>query len=215
MPSSDVHTAKPANFSWLLFDYGGVIAEEGFHNTLAELSVTAGYPREMLPALAMDAIYESGYVTGQGSEADFWQLLRQRFPLSQSDDWLSGQILSRFTLRPAMLKLVDTLHGHGYRTGILSDQTEWLDRLDQRDHFFHHFDSVFNSSYLGIGKRDEAIFDRVVEQLAVSPAKTIFIDDNPENVRRAQSRGLHSILFVDCETLRSELSILLGIELEG
>jgi len=215
MTSSGKQTGNQSNYSWLLFDYGGVIAEEGFHNALTENSIEAGYPPEVLPTLAMDAVYESGYVTGTGSDADFWQLLREHFPLSQTDEWLSQQILHRFTLRPAMLELVDTLHRHGYRTAILSDQTDWLDHLDKRDRFFHHFDRVFNSYYLGIGKRDETIFDLVTEQLAVPPAETIFIDDNQANVRQAQSRGLHALLFVDIETLRSELTALLEITLEG
>jgi len=195
---------------WLLFDYGGVLAEEGFHDTLAEVSEKAGRPRELLPALAMDAVYESGYVTGLGSEADFWQLLRSQFPLEQSDEWLSNEILRRFTLRPGMLALIDTLRSQGYRTAILSDQTDWLDRLEQREHFFHHFDRIFNSYHLGCGKRDGTTFAKVLEALAVSPAQAIFIDDNPANVCRAQSRGLNGLLFVDIETLRRELTALLG-----
>jgi len=214
MSSTGTAVAKQNKYSWLLFDYGGVIAEEGFRNTLAELSAAAGYPPEVLPSLAMDAVYESGYVTGQGSEADFWRLLRERFPLHQPDKWLSEEILGRFIVRPAMLDLVDTLRCQDYRTGILSDQTDWLNRLEQRDRFFRHFDRIFNSYGLGIGKRDATIFDKVIEQLAVSPAETIFIDDNPDNVQRARSRGLYGLLFVDIETLRSELTAL-GVTLEG
>jgi putative hydrolase of the HAD superfamily len=213
MTAYDRATPAPRSIHWLLFDYGGVLAEEGFHDTLAELSAAAGYPRGVLPSLAMDAVYESGYVTGQGSEADFWQLLRKRFPLRQGDAWLSGEILRRFTLRPAMLGLIDALRAHGYRTAILSDQTDWLDRLEQRDGFFRHFDRIFNSYHLGYGKRDAATFERVLEALAVLPAQAIFIDDNPDNVRRAQSRGLYGLRFVDVETLCRELTALLGIKL--
>ena len=41
----------------------------------------------------------------------------------------------------------------GFLTAILSDQTDWLDRLEARHHFFGHFDRVFNSYHLGKGKR--------------------------------------------------------------
>lgn len=206
-------TFEPAA-CWILFDYGGVLAEEGFHDTLAELSQSAGYPPELLPTLAMDAVYESGYVTGRGTEADFWRLLRHRFSLEQPDNRLSSAILQRFTLRPRMLGLVDRLHQYGYRLAILSDQTDWLDRLEQRDHFFHHFDRVFNSFHLGRGKRDPETFDEVLNHLGVTPRQAIFIDDNPENVRRAQSRELHGVIFSDIDTLLHDLSNLLGIPLD-
>jgi len=35
------------------------------------------------------------------------------------------------------------------RLGILSDQTDWLDELNERDGFFQHFDCVFNSFHMG------------------------------------------------------------------
>lgn len=211
-PLMSYQTFEPAA-CWILFDYGGVLAEEGFHDTLAELSQSAGYPPELLPTLAMDAVYESGYVTGHGTEADFWHLLRQRFPLEQSDEWLTTAILRRFLPRPRMLELVNQLRKNGYRLAILSDQTDWLDRLERRDHFFHHFDQIFNSYHLGRGKRDPETFDDVVKHLGVTPWQAIFIDDNPENVRRAQSRGLHGVIFSDIESLKHDLTRLLGTSL--
>lgn len=214
MSASSEYCLKPPSDCWILFDYGGVLAEEGFHDTLAELSAQAGYPREQLPALAMDAVYESGYVTGRGSEEAFWTLLRSRFPLDRSDEWLTRAILDRFTLRPEVLELVDELRTHGYRTAILSDQTDWLERLDARDHLFSHFDRIFNSYHLGRGKRDPDTFTAVVEALGVRAAQAIFIDDNPDNVHRAQQQGLHGLLYTDCQRLRSELSVLLRLEFE-
>lgn len=195
--------------TWFLFGYGGVLAEEGFHDTFAELSSQAGRPPEELPAIAMDTVYESGYVTGHGSESDFWSLLRSRFSLDMSDDWLSAEILRRFTLRPAMLQLVDQLRSLGYHTAILSDQTDWLDRLERRDHFIGHFDHVFNSYHLGCGKRDVAIFDVVLQTLSITPAEAVFIDDNPDNIQRAQSCGIHGIHFTDKASLCRKLSEIL------
>lgn len=211
--SRENYTSEPCSSvpspNWLLFDYGGVLAEEGFHDTFTELSSRAGRPPEELPAIAMDAVYESGYVTGHGNESDFWSLLRSRFPLGTSDNWLSEEILRRFTLRPAMLELVDQLRSLGYHTAILSDQTDWLDRLELRDHFFNHFDHVYNSYYLGSGKRDAATFDMVLQSLSIAATGAIFIDDNPENIQRAQSRGIQGIHFTNKASLCLELSELL------
>ncbi|NIR50515.1 MAG: hydrolase, partial [Phycisphaerae bacterium] len=148
----DNNSSKPVPtppICWVLFDYGGVVAEEGFKDYFAELSERYGRPRHELPQLALDTVYDSGYVTGQADQAHFWSLLRERFPLNEKEIELTAGILRHFQLRRSVLTLVDELHGFGFRTGILSDQTDWLDMLDRRDDLFSHFDRVFNSYYLG------------------------------------------------------------------
>lgn len=207
------NSRKPAGgIRWILFDYGGVLAEEGFHDTLAELSLRYGEAADTLPRLAMDAVYDSGYVTGKASEAAFWDLLRQRFPFFEPDAQMSEQILRRFTLRKPMLELVDKLRSLGYRTGILSDQTDWLAKLDQRDHFFDHFDRIFNSYDMGKGKRDPTLFDEVMAALSIRPSQAIFIDDNLENVHRAASRGVCALHYEERRKLLQTLSRLLHID---
>lgn len=196
---------------WILFDFGGVVAEEGFLDYFAELSERYGCPRHELPQLALDTVYDSGYVTGQASETDFWNLLRERFPLTEPDSELSAAILHHFQPRKPVLALVDELRKFGFRTGVLSDQTDWLDKLDRRDDLFSHFDRVFNSYYLGKGKRDASLFEDVLKALSICPSAAIFIDDNPENVRRAVSHGLHGLHYENFEKLLQELASLLKI----
>lgn len=211
MPDSDHNPISRPAIQWILFDFGGVLAEEGFYNALGELAERSGRPREELPRLAMDAVYDSGYVTGHGTEQEFWELLRKRFPFNEPAAEISAEILRRFILRRPMLDLVDALRRLGYRTAILSDQTDWLERLDQRDHFFTHFDRILNSYTLGKGKRDPALFDEVVAALSIEPWQAIFIDDNPENIRRAVSRGLRGVRYEDSRALIQALASLLEI----
>jgi putative hydrolase of the HAD superfamily len=199
----------------ILFDYGGVIAEEGFRNTFTELSLAAGKPAEWLPELAMDAVYRSAYVTGEGDEQAFWRELARSFPLPEPPAAISERIQQRFTLREEMIRLVRTLRRIGLQVAILSDQTDWLDRLEQRDHFFEEFDHVFNSYHLGKGKRDPTLFRDVVEALRLQPSQVIFIDDSKGNIERARTQGLHTILYQDHQTLLQELEKTLGIALRS
>ncbi len=76
-----------------------------------------------------------------------------------------------------MLAAVRALRQEGRLVGILSDQTDWLDRLDARDRFFGCFDRVYNSYHLGKGKRDPSVFTDVVRDLGIEPALALFIDD--------------------------------------
>ena len=158
----------------------------------------------------MQAVYDSGFVLGRGSSADFWALLRQRSGLLGEDDALSARILAGFVPRPAMLAEVERLRAAGYLTGILSDQTHWLDELDRRHHFKAAFDRIYNSYHLGKGKRDPSLFADVASDLGLAPGALLFIDDAPGNVERARAAGLRSLLFTDQAGCIAELRRLLG-----
>ena len=155
-------------------------------------------------------MYDSGFVLGRGSAEQFWALLRQRSGLLGEDDALSARILAGFVPRPAMLAEVERLRAAGYLTGILSDQTHWLDELDRRHHFMAAFDRVYNSYHLGKGKRDPSLFADVASDLGLAPGGLLFIDDAPGNVERARAAGLRNLLFTDQAGCITELRRLLG-----
>jgi len=181
----------------VLFDFGGVLAEEGFGHGLEALAREQDLAVEDITAEGMRAVYDSGFVLGSGTAADFWALMRKRTGLQGDDADLTARILDGFIVRPWMLQLAERLRSRGYVTGILSDQTDWLDRLDARDHFYRLFEPVYNSYYLGKGKRDPSLFTDVAADLGLAPATILFIDDNPGNVARAESMGWQAILYRD------------------
>jgi len=181
----------------VLFDFGGVLAEEGFGHGLEALAREQDLAVEDITAEGMRAVYDSGFVLGCGTAADFWALMRKRTGLQGDDADLTARILDGFIVRPWMLQLAERLRSRGYVTGILSDQTDWLDRLDARDHFYRLFEPVYNSYYLGKGKRDPSLFTDVAADLGLAPATILFIDDNPGNVARAESMGWQAILYRD------------------
>lgn len=189
----------------VLFDFGGVLAEEGFYNGLMAMAREQDLDVEAMPRDAMQAVYDSGFVLGQGTTADFWAIMRERTGLKGEDEALSKRILDGFIIRPWMIELVHRLRAQGYITGILSDQTHWLDWLNEKDHFYDAFDHIFNSYYLGKGKRDPSLFTDVAAALALPPSALLFVDDNIENVERARDAGLQAIQYVDRNGFMSEM----------
>ncbi len=196
----------------VLFDFGGVIATEGFRDGLHAVARCQGLDPGDLVRIGMDAIYDSGYITGHGSETGFWEMMRQRAGLAGTDGELTAEILTSFAVRPRMLEAVRRLRRMGIVTVMLSDQTDWLERLDERDDFYREFDHVFNSYRLGKGKRDPAIFADVVALLGIEAGAALFVDDMPANVERARSRGLKGLLFEDEEGFLAELERILSKE---
>lgn len=194
----------------VLFDFGGVLAEEGFRDGLIALASEQGLDVQDIVGQATQAVYDSGFVLGKGSAGEFWSMLRTRTGLVGEDEVLSERILHGFVLRPWMIERVRQLRGQGYVTGILSDQTHWLDELDARDPFKPAFERIYNSYYLGKGKRDPSLFTDVLADLNLPAAAVVFIDDDAGNVDRARAMGLNAIQYIDRQGFEAALEAALS-----
>jgi putative hydrolase of the HAD superfamily len=200
------------NIRAIILDFGGVVAEEGFQQGLYAIADRFGQDRNSFFKLATEAVYNTGYVTGTGSEIDYWQAVREQAGIQSEDGELRREILSRFIPRKWMLGAIDSIQKQGIITAILSDQSNWLDRLNEQYHFFQYFDAVFNSYHLGKTKRDPSIFDDTLQALQVKAGEALFVDDNPGHIERAQAKGLQTHLYIDQESFLSCLAGL-GIKL--
>ena len=191
----------------VLFDYGGVLAEEGFTAGLKAIAKVFGIDPDELFNSAVEIIYDCGYVKGIATAGDFWNEVRRKYPeVTDDDNSLTSEILSRFILRSGMMGMVRNLKHNGIRTAILSDQTEWLYMLDERDSFLHEFSPVLNSFRLGMTKRDPEMFVTASEKLEAPPSRILFVDDNAGHIKRAESAGFQTHLFFDEKTFRDDLA---------
>jgi HAD superfamily hydrolase (TIGR01509 family) len=185
------------NIKAVLLDFGGVIAEEGFQEGLYAIARKFGLDQKRFFQMANEAVYNSGYVTGIGSEKEYWSEVRQHSGIMAPDEELRQEILSRFIPRDWMLEAVRSMRQRGIKTAILSDQSDWLDQLDARYHFFQYFDVVFNSFHIGKTKRDPTIFGEILQELQVKAGETLFVDDNIGHIDRATAAGLQTCHFKD------------------
>jgi putative hydrolase of the HAD superfamily len=198
MKRQDIHA--------VLFDFGGVLAEEGFRKGLEAIASLNGLAPQEFFRTAQELILSSGYLTGRSSESSFWDRLRGLTGITGSDSELRAHILERFVLRDWMLALVEGMKATGLRVAVLSDQTNWLDELDAGLHFFRRFERVFNSFHLGKSKHDPSLFQDVLADMGLTPGETLFIDDTLGHVERARSRMLHGIHYTGREPFLAELA---------
>jgi putative hydrolase of the HAD superfamily len=193
----------------VLFDFGGVIAEEGFRNGLRAIARKHDLDPDNFFDTAHELVYSTGYVLGRADESAYWDALRKERGINAGDGDLRKDILDRFIIRPGMVDIAQDLKRKGFTVGILSDQTNWLDELNERYRFFHYFDPVFNSYYLHKGKKDASLFTDICNTMGLNPGDVLFIDDSEDNVERASSKGLKTIHFKNVEQFRDELSAFL------
>jgi len=179
----------------VLFDFGGVLAEEGFRDGMKAIGKEEGLDPDDFYRIASELVYQTGYITGGTDEHSYWNTLRERTGAGGRDQQFREEILKRFKLRPEMIQIVENMKSSSLTTAILSDQTNWLDELDRRTPFHHHFDYVFNSFHLKKTKRDPSLFNDICNLLNLRPEEALFVDDNPGNAERAESQGLKAIRF--------------------
>ena len=193
-------------FRVVLFDFGGVLAEEGFREGLKAIAKRKGLDPEDFYKISADLVYQTGYITGGCDENSYWNALRKKTGVKGDDREFREEILKRFKLRREMTTVVRKLKSSGFIVAILSDQTNWLDELDRRTPFRYYFDYVFNSFHLKKTKRDSSIFRDVCDLLGVRPEEILFVDDNLENVKRATRQGFRAIHFKSAREFRTEIN---------
>jgi FMN phosphatase YigB (HAD superfamily) len=201
---------EPGKIEVVLFDFGGVIAEDGWKKGLKVIAKANGLDESKLLQDAIDTIYGTGYLLGKAPESRFWSALREKTGITEDDALIIKEIFPRFLIRDWMIDLVKKVKAKQITVGILSDHTDWLDKLNQQYRFFKWFDHVFNSYHLGKGKRDSSLFDDVARTLGRPPEKILFIDDDPGHVDRARKKGWKAIRYVDRDSFIEEMEMILG-----
>lgn len=193
----------------ILFDFGGVIAEEGFWKGLRAIATGNGIDPDKFFMTVDALIYETGYLIGNTDEASFWNAVRSKTGIYGTDAELRNEILKRFNLRTDMISSVDLLRSKEFIVAMLSDQTNWLDEIDRQTALFNHFDAIFNSYHRHKSKRDSSVFGDVCSALGVQAYETLFVDDNINHIERAQGQGLQTIHFVSNSDYGERISKLL------
>ncbi len=189
----------------VFFDFGGVIAEEGFLNVFMSVATAQGLdPRQVLQE-AVNVAYNDGYLVHDIDEKTFWETVRQRTGLQGEDREMRNVMFDGFHIRPRMLAFVELLRKTGRKVCILSDQTNWLDELNERYGFFDKFDIVFNSWHERLHKRDPRCFENALQKAGAAATTSLFVDDATRNVEVARSLGIRSIHFDYPEQFETEL----------
>ena len=139
---------------------------------------------------------------GEITERDYWhQRAAQAAPYTGSPDVRRLFTLAfadpRECIRPEAMAMLDFCQDRSLRTGILTNDMRdfnepgWSDRVE----FVQRVDAVTDGSITGVLKPDPRAYAIAVEALGVSPASTLFIDDQPFNIEGAQAVGLQTVWF--------------------
>ena len=100
--------------------------------------------------------------------------------------------------REAMLQRTRALRTAGYRTGLVTNNAaEFREGWRSLIPIAELFDSVVDSSEVGVRKPDPAIYHIALEQVGVAAERAVFVDDFPGNIHAAEQLGMRGILVED------------------
>jgi putative hydrolase of the HAD superfamily len=183
-----------------LFDFGGVLVQEGSVNDFARMAPDAD------PAIvlrhAIGDYHEDGdhpwHRVERGElEMVEWYMLTVA-ALSEAGIEVVTSSEHRgvlFTPSPPMVGAVEAVRAAGGKTAIVTNNVRelretWEPVLPLTD----MFDAVVDSCEVGMRKPNPAIFRLACDRLGVAPERSVFLDDIESNLVGARAAGLRTIL---------------------
>lgn len=193
----------------VIFDYGLVLSHQDpvAHHDLVRITGLEldTFERIYWPGRPQ---YDLAQVDGTGYWKWFAREAGLRFTPEQIHALVHNDVLMWAALNPAMVAWAAALQQVGIRTAILSnmipDLLQYM-RTSADFAWLSGFTQLTWSCELGMIKPNPAIYTYTCEKLRVAPQETLFLDDNPKNVRAAEALGIHGIHFTNAENLRREL----------
>lgn len=100
-----------------------------------------------------------------------------------------------------------------YKIALLSNNSIELRQKLKENKIIDIFDEIIISEEVGFQKPQPEIFNVLFDKLNIKPCEVIFIDDTLKSLEGADKIGYIPILFKDNESLKLELSSILGINI--
>lgn len=208
----------------VLWDFGGVLTSSPFE-AFSRYEVEKGLPQDFIrginatnPETNAWAQLESSQIDVDEFDESFAKEARQQgYELRGKDvlALLSGDI------RPEMVKALDLIK-QGHRVGCITNNVNTgagpgmarsASKAEAVASVMAKFEIVIESSKVGIRKPNPAIYELACNEMGISAAETIYLDDLGINLKPAKSLGMATIKVLNADQAITELEALLGMPL--
>lgn len=169
--------------------------------SLPEQEILSGFKGRALEQLFVGSISEDAYLS--------YVIAKGRWPI----DLARLKAVIRRNFHNTVTGTIDILMdlACSYELALLSDHArEWITYIRAVHPFLNLFQHTFFSFDLNGTKGDPRTFARMLDRIAIPPARCLLIDDNPVNISVAESVGIPGIRFVDATQLAVELDAVLS-----
>ena len=196
------------NIKAIVFDFGGVMELYGGNSVAQDISEFLHIQR----ADFSHEFFKHNHLcnVGNSSWEDVMIKTLSFFDDSQkAKDYLVVLMKESEEKRKINTELVDMfpkLKQQGFKIAVFSNhQGKTLRKKLDANGIIEVVDEVIISNEIGFQKPHKEAFDVLFEKLSVHPEETIFIDDTPKSLEKANEIGYMPILFKNNEQLKDEL----------
>jgi FMN phosphatase YigB (HAD superfamily) len=208
---SKIRTLK--NIRHIILDLGGVILNLDYKRTekaFTDLGITdfAGKYSQLQQTDLFDRLE-----TGHLSRLDFVSAIKEMAGKDiASDDIIAAWNAMLLDLPLRRLQILQQLQLH-FDTFLLSNTNEIHEEAFNKilksvagfESLAVFFDKVYFSHRVGLRKPDRKIFELILDQNSLDPAKTLFIDDSPQHIESAKSIGIQTIFLEPGMTIEEHI----------
>ena len=216
-------------YTAIIWDFGGVITSspfEAFNRYEAAHQLPENFIRGINsknPDTNAWAQFERSAIDAAAFDAAF-----REEALAAGHDVPGADILALLAgdLRPEMIAVLDGLKARGYRLACITNNVKTgsddapnpgmarsADKAAAIADVMTRFETVIESSVVGVRKPDPAIYQMACAQLDVPPEACIFLDDLGINLKPARALGMGTVKVLNAAQAITDLSALLGHEL--
>ncbi|NUU67718.1 glucose-1-phosphatase [Enterobacteriaceae bacterium BIT-l23] len=187
-----------------IFDLGNVIVDIDFRRVLGAWSDFSRIPlAELQKSFVMGETFHR-HERGEISDEEFASQLCHEMSLPLSyEQFATGWQAIFVALRPEVIDIMNRLRGQGHRVVVLSNTnrlhtTYWPEQYPEIQ---SAADRIWLSQDMGMRKPEPGIYQKVLKEEGFSAEKTLFFDDNADNINGAEACGITSILVTDNRTI--------------
>jgi len=182
----------------VLFDFGGVITDGPF-DAFARYERDHGLPEGFIRSVNATNHLDNAWARLERNELDFDAFC---VAFGAEAEAAGGHVDARDLmaalagdLRPEMVEAVRRCGRH-FKTGLLTNN--FVSPLSQQrpgrlSEVLSLFDTIVESSVVGVRKPDERFYVLACEALAIAPTEAVFLDDLGVNLKPARALGMHTI----------------------
>jgi putative hydrolase of the HAD superfamily len=195
--------------STLFVDVGGVLLTNGWDHLARKRSAK----HFKLNWAEMDERHRLVFETHEEGRLSFeeylgWVVFYEKRPFTRNQ--FRDFIFAQSKPFPRMLELVAQLKAqHGLKIVVVSNESREVNAYRIRTFKLDRLvDTFISSCFVQMRKPDIRIFKLAIDLTQTAPAQALFIDNTPMFVQIAEGLGMRSILHVDYDATRAELSSL-------
>jgi putative hydrolase of the HAD superfamily len=196
----------------VIFDYGQVISLSPSAADREVITSLAGVSPDSEPFWRSYSAHRDGLDQGGAGVVAYWRAIAGDLGVSWDDarvhELWAADLRSWLSINPGTIEVLADLRAGRTRLALLSNAGPDFGSYFRGGPLGDFFVACYVSGELNLLKPHPEIYQHVLEDLGISAAEAVFIDDREANVHGAELLGITSHVFTDVTALRAFLASL-------